>query len=173
MAFQILLCHLQLPVLPYGFSLLPSVVENLTLRTNIPWPFCSWLWILSAPLGLQNLTPGTPRFTHFHASLRSFKSWALLIPGLIRYTIVATWSIWLETARPKWYITLEIKKTPFGVFFIFLISNFLFVPSCGFWAPLWGSKILRQELSDALWFMRRFAPLNHEPCLSQALSGIP
>ena len=38
--------HLQLPVLPCGFSLLPSVIENLTGRT--------------------------PRFTHLCASLRSF-----------------------------------------------------------------------------------------------------
>ena len=35
-----------------------------------------------------------------------------------------------------------------------------------------GFKILRQELSDTLRFIRRFAPLNHEPCLSQALSYI-
>ena len=39
-------CHLQLPVLPCGFSLLPSVVENLTGQT--------------------------PRFTHFNASLLLF-----------------------------------------------------------------------------------------------------
>ena len=48
-------CHLQLPVLPCGFSLLPSVVENLTGRT--------------------------PRFTHFHASLCSYESCSLGIPG--------------------------------------------------------------------------------------------
>lgn len=54
-----------------------------------------------------------------------------------------------------------IKKTPFGVDIIvailagnglvdLLISNFLYVPSCGFCPPLWGFKILHQELSDAL-----------------------
>ena len=43
--------------------------------------------------------------------------------------------------------------------------SFLFLPS--------GFKTLRQELSDALQFMRRSAPLNYEPCLSQALSFIP
>ena len=47
--------HLRLPVLPCGFSLLPSVVENLTGRT--------------------------PRFTHFHASLCSYESGSLGIPG--------------------------------------------------------------------------------------------
>ena len=59
--------HLRLPVLPCGFSLLPSVVENLTGRT--------------------------PRFTHFYASLRSFKSGSLGIPGLIIYTIDITCSM--------------------------------------------------------------------------------
>ena len=44
-------------------------------------PICSWLWILCAPLGLQNLTPGTPRFTHLCASLLSFKDGSLGIPG--------------------------------------------------------------------------------------------
>ena len=33
------------------------------------------------PFGLQNLTPGTPRFTHLCASLRSFKDGSLGIPG--------------------------------------------------------------------------------------------
>ena len=47
---------MQLPVLPCGFSLLPSVVENFTGRT--------------------------PRFTHFHALLRSYESGSLGIPGL-------------------------------------------------------------------------------------------
>ena len=91
--------HLRLPVRPCGFSLLPSVVENLagrtkrcsmicaSLRSFKSWallmrlPICSWLWILCAPLGLQNLTPGTPRFTHLCASLRSFKDGSLGIPG--------------------------------------------------------------------------------------------
>ena len=49
------LCQLQLPVLPCGFSSLPSVVENLTDRT--------------------------PLFTHLCASLRSFKDGSLGIPG--------------------------------------------------------------------------------------------
>ena len=49
------LCQLQLPVLPCGFSSLPSVVENLTGRT--------------------------PRSTHFHASLCSYESGSLGIPG--------------------------------------------------------------------------------------------
>ena len=44
-------------------------------------PICSWLWVLCAPLGLKNLTPGTPRFTHLCASLRSFKDGSLGIPG--------------------------------------------------------------------------------------------
>ena len=127
--------HLRLPVLPCGFSLLPSVVENLTGRTprfthfyaslrsfksgslGIPglWhssiditsamlagnnsrlqlyhlrlPICSWLWILGTPSGLQNLTPGTPRFTHLCASLRSFKDGSLGIPGLWYSSIVVT-----------------------------------------------------------------------------------
>ena len=56
--------HLRLPVLPCGFSLLPSVVENLTGRT--------------------------PRFTHFYASLRSFKSGSLGIPGLWHSSIDIT-----------------------------------------------------------------------------------
>ena len=30
------------------------------------------------------------------------------------------------------------------------------------------SKILRPELRDALCFMRRYAPLKHEPCVSHA-----
>ena len=45
------------------------------------------------PFGLQNLTPGTPRFTHFYASLRSFKSGSLGSPGLIIYTIDITCSM--------------------------------------------------------------------------------
>ena len=57
--------------------------------------------------------------------------------------------------------------------FIFLISNSLCVPSCGFCAPLWGFKILRQELPDSLTFMRRFAPLKVVHWGSQALSFIP
>ena len=59
------------------------------------------------------------------------------------------------------------------LFFIFLYFPFpaLFL-AVGFIRPS-GFKTLRQELSDALRFMRRFAPLNHEPCLSQALLGIP
>ena len=122
--------HLQLPVLPCGFSSRPSVVENLTGRT--------------------------PRFTHFHASLRSFKSGSLGIPGHIIYTLVITWSIWLETA-PFVHYHLQLPMCP----------------GCGFYTPLRGFKTLRQELSDALWFIRRFTPLNHEPCLSQALWGIP
>ena len=77
-----------------------------------------------------------------------------------------------------------IKKTPFGVDIIvailagnglgkynLVISDFLFL-TVGFIRPS-GFKTLRQELSDALQFMRRSAPLNYEPCLSQALSFIP
>ena len=56
--------HLRLPVLPCGFSLLPSVVENLTDRT--------------------------PRFTHLCASLRSFKDGSLGIPGLWHSSIDIT-----------------------------------------------------------------------------------
>ena len=52
-----------------------------------------------------------------------------------------------------------------------VISDFLFL-TVGFIRPS-GFKTLRQELSDALQFMRRSAPLNYEPCLSQALSFIP
>ena len=72
---ELYLCHLQLPVLPCGFSSLPSVVEKLTGRT--------------------------PRFTHFHVSLRSYESSSLGIPGLIIHTLDITILIWLETARPK------------------------------------------------------------------------
>ena len=55
---------MRLPVLPCGFSLLPSVVENLTGRT--------------------------PRFTHFHASLHSYESGSLGIPGLLHDSIDVT-----------------------------------------------------------------------------------
>ena len=61
---ELYLCHLQLPVLPCGFSSLPSVVENLTGRT--------------------------PRFTHFHVPLRSFKSGSLGIPGFMHNSIDIT-----------------------------------------------------------------------------------
>ena len=43
-----------------------------------------------------------------------------------------------------------------------VISDFLFL-TVGFIRPS-GFKTLRQELSDALQFMRRSAPLNYEPC---------
>ena len=89
---------------------------------------CSWLWILCASLRLQNLTPGTKRCSMIYASLRSFKSWALLIPGLIRYTIVTTWSIWLETARLKWYITLGNKKDAFRRLLYFLNQQLPILP---------------------------------------------
>ena len=46
-----------------------------------------------------------------------------------------------------------------------VIGDSLFL-AVDFVRPL-GFKILRQELSDALWFVRRFTPTNHEPCLSQ------
>ena len=64
---ELYLCHLQLPILPCGFSSLPSVVEKLTGRT--------------------------PRFTHLCTSLRSFKDGSLGIPGLIIYFIDITWYI--------------------------------------------------------------------------------
>ena len=69
----------------------PSGVSFYFLNQQLP--MCSWLWILCAPSGLQNLMPGTPRFTHFYASLRSFKSGSLGIPGLIIYTIDITCSM--------------------------------------------------------------------------------
>ncbi len=41
------------------------------------------------------------------------------------------------------------------------------LPMCsGLW--ILQSKILRPELRDALCFMRRYAPLKHEPCVSHA-----
>ena len=54
---------------------------------------CSWLWILCAPLGLQNLTLGTKRCSMICASFHSYKSWALLIPGLLYYSIDITCSM--------------------------------------------------------------------------------
>ena len=66
----------------------PSGVSFYFLNQQLP--MCSWLWILYAPLGLQNLTLGTPRFTHLCASLHSFKDGSLGIPGLIIYTIDIT-----------------------------------------------------------------------------------
>ena len=54
---------------------------------------CNFLFLtvdFVRPFGLQNLTPGTPRFTHLCASLRSFKDGSLGIPGLIIYTIDIT-----------------------------------------------------------------------------------
>ena len=135
---------------------------------------CSCLWILCAPSGLQNLTPGTPRFTHFYASLRSFKSGSLGIPGLWHSSRDITWSIWLETAKWKVYIALENKKRHLSVsLFVFLISDFLFVPGCGFWAPLRGFKILRQELPDSHIFVRHFVPSKMVHWGSQAYGILP
>ena len=62
-------------------------------------------------------------------------------------------------------LLINKKRAPFWVLFFSLISDFLFL-AVDFVRPL-GFKILRQELSDALQFMRRSAPLNYEPCLSQ------
>ena len=36
--------------------------------------------------------------------------------------------------------------------------NFLYVPGCGFYTPLWGFKTLRQELPDSHIFVRHFVP---------------
>lgn len=57
-------------------------------------------------------------------------------------------------------------------FFTFLHFPFptLFL-AVGFIRPFGASKSYARNY-DTLRFIRRFAPLNHEPCLSQALSYI-
>ena len=117
---------------------------------------CSWLWILCAPLGLQNLTPGTPRFTHFYASLRSFKSGSLGIPGLIIYSIDITCSMLAGNGLGKYNL---------------VIGDSLYL-TVGFIRPS-GFKTLRQELPDSHIFMRHFVPSKMVHWGSQALSFTP
>ena len=86
-----------------GFSLPPSVVENLTGRT--------------------------PRFTHFHALLRSYESGSLGIPGLWYSFIDITSAILAGNGQTKiiYYIRKE-KETPFGVSFSFLNQQLPILP---------------------------------------------
>ncbi len=56
--------------------------------------------------------------------------------------------------RGKLILFDQLSSILFGAILLqpilLLISNFLFVPGCGFYAPLRSFKTLRQELSDAL-----------------------
>ena len=82
---------MQLPVLPCGFSLLPSVVENFTGRT--------------------------PRFTHFHALLRSYESGSLGIPGLWYSFINITSAMLAGNGSPR--------TSSFATSYVFLTVDFV------------------------------------------------
>ena len=96
------------------------LVGNGSLSTLSFATFCSWLWILCAPLGLQNPQPGTPRFTHFHASLRSYESGSLGIPGLLHYSIDITW--YMLTGNGLTTITLS-SATSCSALWIFCLPS--------------------------------------------------
>ena len=80
--------HLRLPVLLCGFSLPPSVVENLTGRT--------------------------PRFTHFYASLCSYESGSLGIPGLLHDSIDVTSAMLAGNGLQKCFFHLRLPVLPCG-----------------------------------------------------------
>ena len=79
---------LRLPVLLCGFSLPPSVVENLTGRT--------------------------PRFTHFYASLCSYESGSLGIPGLLHDSIDVTSAMLAGNGLQKCFFHLRLPVLPCG-----------------------------------------------------------
>ena len=118
------------------FFFLPSVVEKLTGRTKrcsmiyaslllclsfhtFLFLLCSYLWILCALLGLQNLTLGTPRFTHLCASLRSFKDGSLGIPGLMHNSIDITFYVLAGNGLVDLRLLINKKRAPFWVLFFY------------------------------------------------------
>ena len=70
-----------------------------------------------ALFGLQNLTPGTPRFTHFHASLYSYESVTLGIPGL--------WNSFIDITSAMLAGNDSPRTSSFATSYVFLTVDFV------------------------------------------------
>ena len=81
---RIVICRLKkiIKKTPFGVDIIVAILAGNGLgKYNLVISDFLFLAVdFVCPFGLQNLTPGTPRFTHFYASLRSFKSGSLGIP---------------------------------------------------------------------------------------------
>ena len=90
---------------------------------------CSALWVFFLPLVVENLTGRTKRYSMICASLRSYESGSLGIPGLMHNSINITCYMLAGNGLSKiiYYIRKE-KETPFGVSFSFLNQQLPILP---------------------------------------------
>ena len=117
---------------------------------------CSWLWILCASLGLQNLTLGTKRCSMICASFLLFLSFHAFL------FLLCSWLWILYAPLGLQNLTLGTKRCSM-IYAYFLQFFFLYFPfpslflTVGFMRPS-GFKTLRQELPDSHIFVRHFVP---------------